>query len=146
MSRTIDTRWFGTLTAENIEQVAAVVGEILKGRFAIAEAAYCDQNADLKLISGDCSIDSQWTSAPTREPVRVFPPETEGAAPWFGFSAGGFLWMFTARNDGGRDHDNYTHPYFSFDHDKFVVTVRSPAKLLFKRGFMAHHEREEDRS
>ena len=136
--REIDSRWYGVLTAENIDAVAAQVREIVKGRFSIAEARYCDGGeAQLELISADCETNSEWTSNPTREGVRVFRDE---GAPWFGFSAGGYLWTFTAREDNKQDHENYRYPYFSFQHDKFTVTQYAPAGkgYLHKRAFGAH--------
>ena len=134
----INNHWFGVLTAENIDAVAAQVGEIVKGRFAIAEARYCDSvEARLEMISADCETNSEWTSHPTREPVRVFRPDS---GPWFGFSAAGYLWMFHAREDNKQDHEDYRYPYFSFEYDKFTVTQRAPAGqgYLHKRAFGAH--------
>lgn len=138
----ITRHWFGVLTTDNIDQVAALVREILAGRFAIAEASYCDSNyADLRLISADCELDSQWTSNPEREPVRVF---KDDGHPWFSFSAGGFVWGFHARADGQKDHDDYHYPYFSFEYNKFTVTHRAPAGkgYLHKRAFGAHQKSE----
>lgn len=141
----IDRRWFGVLTNENIEGVVAVVREIVKGRFCIAEAEYCDSsNANLRLISPDCATDSRWTSTPEKEQVRLF-TEDDGRK-WFGFSAGGYFWSFNARADGRPDHEDYRYPYFVFEYDKFTVTQRAPAGkgYLHKRAFGAH--RTENRS
>lgn len=141
MSREVNNRWFGTITPENIDQVASVVRQILKGRFCIAEALYCDsKHADLRLISPDCKLDSQWTTTPTREAVRVFPPTNRDDRWWFGFSAGGYLWGFHARPDNDAwNHDDYRYPYFSFEGDRFTVTGRAPAgeEYLHKRVFGA---------
>lgn len=137
----INRHWFGVLTNENIAGVVAVVREMLKGRFAIAEAEYCDsQHAGLRLISADCAIDSRWTSEPAAEPVRLF--ESEDGRKWFGFSAGGYFWTFNAQPDPTKDHEDYRYPYFSFEHDKFTVTHRAPAGkgYLHKRAFGAHRE------
>lgn len=134
----INNRWFGVLTTANVDAVAAQVREILSGRIAIAEASYCDsQNANLRLISADCRTDSRWTSAPHDQQVRVF---RDGDHVWFGFSAGGYLWSFTARPDGKQDHADYRYPYFVFEYDKFTVTDRAPAGkgYLHKRAFGAH--------
>ena len=134
----INKRWFGVLTSSNLEQVAGVIREILAGRFAIAEASYCDSgNADLRFISPDCMIDSRWTSSPAQEPVRVFRDDNNA---WIGFSAGGYFWSFNARMGDKQDHDDYRYPYFLFEHDKFTVTQRAPAGkgYLHKRAFGAH--------
>lgn len=136
--REVNHRYYGTLTPENIEHVAAVVRDILKDRFCIAEAMYCDsEHADLRLISADCGTDSRWTSAPHDEQVRVFRDEDHV---WFGFSAGGYLWTFSARLDEQQDHENYRYPYFVFEGDKFTVTQYAPAGkgCLHKRAFGAH--------
>lgn len=134
----ITNHWFGVLTIKNIEAVAEQVRQILARRFAIAEASYCDsKNADLRLISANSQTDSQWTSAPHDKQVRVF---YDGDHVWFGFSAGGFLWTFTARPDDKQDHEDYRYPYFVFERDKFTVTNRAPAGkgYLHKRAFGAH--------
>lgn len=146
MPREISDRWFGVLTNDNIEGVVAVVREILKGRFAIAEALNCDSEyTTLRLISADCGTDSQWTSEPYREQVRLF-TDAEDGRKWFGFSAGGYLWMFTAQPDTTKDHEDYRYPYFSFEYDKFTVTERAPAGkgCLHKRAFGAHREKESE--
>lgn len=138
----VNDRWYGVLTASNIDSVAEVVRGILKDRFCIAEALYCDsQHADLRLISPDCSIDSRWTSSPVDEPVRVF---KDNGDYWIGFSASGYLWMFTARMDNVPEHEDYRYPYFVFGGDRFVVTERAPAGqgYLHKRAFGAIGERE----
>jgi hypothetical protein len=142
MGQEINRRWFGVLRANNIDEVAEVIREILAGRFAIAEASYCDSaNADLRLITADCQIDSRWTSDPSQEPVRVFRDDERA---WIGFSAGGYFWSFGARMDDGLDHDDYRYPYFSFEYDKFTVTQRAPAGkgYLHKRAFGAHRNGE----
>lgn len=141
MSTNITNCWFGTITPQNIEQVATIVREILKERFCIAEALYCDsKHADLRLISPDCKLDSQWTTEPSRKGVRVFPPNDDDDRWWFGFSAGGYLWSFGARADNDAwNHDDYRYPYFHFEGDRFTVTDRAPAGegYLHKRVFGA---------
>ena len=144
MTQEINNRWFGVLTDDNIEAVVVVVREILKGRLAIAEALYCDGvHADLRLISADCEIDSRWTSQPYNEAVRLF--TAEDGRKWFGFSAGGYLWTFSAQPDASKDHEDYHYPYFSFEYDKFTVIHRAPAGkgYLHKRVFGAHRPAEE---
>lgn len=143
---TINNRWFGVLTPKTMDGIAAVVRDILKGRFCIAEALYCDSpHTDLRLISADCRLDSRWTSAPETESVRVFPEgEEEHAHPWFGFSAGGYLWGFHPRPDDKQDHENFRYPYFNFEGDKFTVTERAPAGHLHQRVFGAHREKAEE--
>lgn len=134
----ISNHWFGALTIDNIDSVAEVVRGILNSQFAIAEASYCDsEHADLRLISASTQVNSEWTTEPAREAVRVF---RDNGNAWFGFSAGGYLWAFHARDDGERDHDDYRYPYFVFEHSKFTVTQRAPAGkgYLHKRAFGAH--------
>jgi hypothetical protein len=136
--REINERWFGVLTAENIDAVAEVMRRILRGRIAIAEALYVDSShAQLRLISADCELNSEWTSEPRNEPVRVF---RDVDHVWLGFSAGGYLWTFSARMDNAQEHDDYRYPQFSFEHNKFIVTDRAPAGKghLHQRAFGAH--------
>jgi hypothetical protein len=100
--------WCGCLNEANIFIVAARIRKILEDKiFAVAEYRYVNTNNPAWELQTDCYFNSRWTEGP-QDMVRVFLT----AYPYIGFSAGGFLYSWSAAP--GDDYDE-THRYAFID-------------------------------
>lgn len=131
----------GVLNKTNAYRVRDMLMSLLVGNsIVIAEALRCDSNnAELRLVAVDCFINSEWTTAPVEEPVRL---TSSDSSITLMFSAGGYLWMFDGRPDDGADADDYRYAYFAFDRDRVEIVERAPAGkgALHKRVFAVRDE------
>lgn len=128
----VEPNWYGTLTVDNVEQVAERIRLTLEDKtFAVSEVLYVG-SPDMQLrLDTDHFILADWVDHST-EKVRVM--RTDGR-PHIGFSTPNTYWILNCAPTD--DHADYRYPHLSFEDNGTLMSFRqrAPAGHLHWRQF-----------
>lgn len=129
----VTPNWFGTLTVDNVEQVAERIRLMLEDKtFAVAEVLYVgDADMQLRLDTDHFILPGGWTDG-SKEKVRVM---RSAAHTFIGFSTPVTYWTLNCAPTD--DHENYRYPHLSFEDNGTLMSFRqrAPAGHLHWRQF-----------
>lgn len=129
----VEPNWYGTLTVDNVEQVAERIRLTLEDKtFALSEVLYVGSpDMQLRLDTDQFIIPGDWTDG-SKEKVRVM--RGNGACS-IGFSTPVTYWTFNCAPTD--DHEDYRYPHLSFEDNGTLMSFRqrAPAGHLHWRQF-----------
>lgn len=127
LAEPVEPDWSGTLTLDNVEQVAERIRLTLEDKtFAVAEMLCVGElGGRLRLDTDHFMLQGEWTDG-SKDKIRVMRSADAGrASVYIGFNTPTTFWIMNCAPTD--DHENYRYPYISFKDSGTLMSFRQRA-------------------
>lgn len=116
--------WYGTLTIDNIQEVADAILEKLSGKTYAFVSAY-----EYRRYEPETRLNQRLHNGTNGSPLSVYYGEN-GDYAGFNFCDTYGVWGCSTNTNQKNWDSSYNNPYIVFDYDQITITQRTPAGKL----------------